>query len=102
MVRTGGKDQLEEEIDALFRLPLAEFTSERNTLAARLKKEKRINDAERVKLLGKPSISAWAVNQLYWEHRDALDRKSVVEGKSVDRCGRLSTNKKRYTECEPG
>ena len=65
--------KLEDEIDALFRLPVAEFTSERNTLAARLKKEGRANDAERVKLLGKPSVSAWAVNQLYWNHRDAFD-----------------------------
>lgn len=82
MVRNGGKDQLEDEIDALFRLPLTEFTSERNALTARLKKEKRINDAERVKLLGKPSISAWAVNQLYWEHRDAFDQ-LIATGKRL-------------------
>jgi len=65
--------KLEEEIDALFRLPLADFTSARNTLVARLKKERRQNDAERVKLLTKPPISAWAVNQLYWNHRDAFN-----------------------------
>lgn len=65
--------KLEDEIDALFRLPLAEFTGERNTLAARLKKEGRANEAERVKLLGKPSVSAWAVNQLYWNHRNDFD-----------------------------
>lgn len=65
--------KLEDEIDALFRLPVAEFTGKRNTLAARLKKEGRANDAERVKLLGKPSVSAWAVNQLYWNHRDDFD-----------------------------
>jgi len=58
----------------LFRLPLAEFTGERNTLAARLKKEGRRNDADRVKLLAKPSVSAWAVNQLYWDHRQAFDQ----------------------------
>jgi hypothetical protein len=58
----------------LFRLPLAEFTGERNTLAARLKKEGRRNDADRVKLLAKPSISAWTVNQLYWDHREAFDQ----------------------------
>jgi hypothetical protein len=69
----GGGAKLEGEIDDLFRLPLAEFTGARNTLAARLKKEGRANDAERVKLLGKPPISAWAVNQLYWDHRDAFD-----------------------------
>ena len=27
-----------------------------------------------MKALVKPSISAWAVNQLYWNHRDAFDR----------------------------
>lgn len=68
-----GGAKLEGEIDDLFRLPLAEFTGARNTLAARLKKEGRANDAERVKLLGKPPVSAWAVNQLYWDHRDAFD-----------------------------
>lgn len=68
------KRKLEDEIDDLFRLPLAEFTSARNALAARLKKEGRANDAERVKLLSKPSVSAWAVNQLYWDHREAFDQ----------------------------
>jgi hypothetical protein len=53
---------------------LAEFTAARNTLAARLKQGGRGNEAERVKGLVKPSISAWAVNQLYWNHRDAFDR----------------------------
>ncbi|MEN3327121.1 MAG: hypothetical protein V7638_1928 [Acidobacteriota bacterium] len=68
------KSKLEDDIDALFRLPLAEFTGERNALAARLKKEGRRDDADRVKLLAKPSVSAWAVNQLYWDHREAFDR----------------------------
>ena len=68
------KSKLEDDIDALFKLPLAEFTGERNALAARLKKEGRRDDADRVKLLAKPSVSAWAVNQLYWDHRDAFDQ----------------------------
>jgi len=68
------KRKLDDEIDDLFRLPVAEFTGARNALAARLKKEGRPNDAERVKLLAKPSVSAWAVNQLYWDHRDAFDQ----------------------------
>ena len=68
------KNSLDDEIDSLFRLPLAEFTSARNTLAARLKKEGHLNDADRVKLLAKPSISAWTVNQLYWNHRKAFDQ----------------------------
>ncbi len=68
------KSKLEDEIDALFILPLAEFTSVRNTLAARLKKEGHRDEAERVKLLGKPPVSAWAVNQLYWNHRDEFEQ----------------------------
>ena len=65
--------KIEDEIDELYRLPLVEFTTARNALAGRLKKEGRADDAERVKLLVKPSVSAWAVNQLYWSHRDAFD-----------------------------
>lgn len=68
------KSKLEDEIDALFTLPLTDFTSVRNTLAARLKKEKRTDEAERVKLLTKPPVSAWAVNQLYWNHRDEFEQ----------------------------
>src|SRR5678815_2995640 len=68
------KRKLDDEIDDLFKLPVAEFTNARNALSARLKKEGRANDAERVKLLAKPSVSAWAVNQLYWDHRDAFDQ----------------------------
>jgi hypothetical protein len=66
--------KLDDDIDGLFKLPVADFTSARNTLAARLKKEGRQNEAERVKLLVKPSISVWTVNQLYWKHREAFDQ----------------------------
>src|SRR5580765_529149 len=65
---------LEDEVDALFRLPLAEFTGARNALAARLKKSGRGDDSLLVKALVKPSISAWAVNQLYWNHREAFEQ----------------------------
>lgn len=85
MVRNGGKQdqnvgrkrgetRLEADLDALFRLPFAEFTAARNSLARQLKQGGRGNEADFVKALVKPSISAWAVNQLYWNHRDAFDR----------------------------
>ena len=73
--RTKGK--LEDDVDALFKLPLAEFTGARNALAAQLKKSGRGDiggEAALVKALAKPSVSAWAVNQLYWNHRDAFDQ----------------------------
>ena len=65
--------ELEDDVDALFKLPLAEFTAARNALAAGLKKAGKPREAEHVKALVKPSISAWAVNQLYWKHRDAFE-----------------------------
>ncbi len=94
-MRRNEKD-IENEIDALFVLPLADFTEARNALAVRLKKDGRVNDAERVKSLQKPPVSAWAVNQLYWRHREAFDRllatgeqfrkaqTSQLSGKAVD------------------
>jgi hypothetical protein len=68
------RDDHDDDVDALFRLPLAEFTGARNTLAARLKKSGRRDEAVLVKALAKPPVSAWAVNQLYWNHREAFDR----------------------------
>lgn len=65
---------VDAEIDALFQLPLAEFTAARNALAKRLKGEGQPLDAERVKALAKPPAPAWAVNQLYWHDPKAIER----------------------------
>ena len=62
------------DLDALFTLPLAGFTAARNALVKRLKQSERSDEAARVMALPKPSISAWAVNQLYWKHRNEFDR----------------------------
>jgi hypothetical protein len=62
------------EIDALFRLPVTEFTAARNALAVRLKKAGQADAAAQVKALPKPPVSAWAVNQLYWNDRKAFDQ----------------------------
>jgi hypothetical protein len=70
------------EIDALFQLPLTEFTSARNALASRLRKAGRAADSERVKALQKPPATAWAVNQLYWRHRPELE-KLLAAGEKV-------------------
>jgi hypothetical protein len=61
-------------IDDLFQLPLSEFTAARNALASQLKKSGHADEAARIKTLAKPSISAWAVNQLFWRHRKLFDR----------------------------
>jgi DNA repair exonuclease SbcCD ATPase subunit len=71
-------EQLEDEINALFKLPLAEFIGSRNELAAKLKRGDRSGDASVVKALAKPTVSSWAVNQLYWNHREAFDHLLVT------------------------
>jgi hypothetical protein len=75
--------------DDLYKLPLDEFTSARNTLA------KESGDNE-LKKLEKPNLAAWAVNQLYWRERKLYDdviktstqvrtaHKQMLAGKSVD------------------
>jgi hypothetical protein len=63
-----------DAIDELFQLPLADFTAARNSLASRLRKSGKREEADQVKALPKPSISAWAINQLFWKHRKAYDR----------------------------
>jgi len=75
------RSKIDAEIDALFQLPLAEFTSERNALAARLKKEGRADDAARVKALAKATATAWAVNQLYWRDRKDFDHLLALSAK---------------------
>lgn len=66
--------KFDDDVDSLFKLPLTEFIGARKTLAVRLKQDKRSDEAERVKALSKPSVSAWTVNQLYWRQREPFDR----------------------------
>ncbi|HEY3579633.1 MAG TPA: hypothetical protein VGK82_03785 [Pyrinomonadaceae bacterium] len=72
-IGSASRSKLNDEVDELFKLPLAEFTDARNALAKRLKQSNRANDANLVKTLTKPSVSAWTVNQLYWDHRDQFE-----------------------------
>ena len=54
----------DEELDRLYALPLEEFTRARDGRARELRKEGKREAADEVKALGKPSLPAWAVNQL--------------------------------------
>ena len=105
IVRTSGK--LNDDVDELFKLPLAEFTDARNTLAKQLKLNGRANDANLVKSLTKPSVSAWTVNQLYWHHREEFDtllaagqrfRKAQTSGKIADMRGSLEARREALSE----
>jgi hypothetical protein len=61
--------RLDEELDRLYGLPLAEFTRERNKLARELLGAGEREAADEVKSLRKPSLSAWTVNQLARKER---------------------------------
>jgi hypothetical protein len=55
---------IERELDRLFGLPLAEFTSARNELARQLKSAGDLDGAAQVRALVKPSMPVWVINQL--------------------------------------
>jgi hypothetical protein len=61
---------LDDNIDDLYKQPLADFTAARNALAKSLSGD----HAKRVKALAKPSVVSWAVNQVYWRSRPVYDR----------------------------
>jgi hypothetical protein len=69
--------ELDEELGRLYALPLDEFTSARNELAKQLRKESRREEADHVKALAKPSVAAWAVNQL--AHRRTKRLRALLE-----------------------
>ncbi|MGI5864583.1 MAG: hypothetical protein ACOX6T_21385 [Myxococcales bacterium] len=52
------------EVDQLFALPLERFTAARDKLSARLRREGKGQLATQVKALRKPTVPAWAVDQL--------------------------------------
>jgi hypothetical protein len=71
--RLAAVPDLEEELDRLFGLPLSSYTSARNDLARRLRAAGRTDAAEATAKLPKPSLSAWAVNQLSRQRRPDLE-----------------------------
>ena len=63
----------DRDIDRLYQLPLGEFTGVRNAMAKAAGKS-----GAAIKALEKPSVPAWAVNQLYWRHRRAYEKLNRV------------------------
>lgn len=61
-----------ELLDRLYGLPLGEFTQARDQLAAELRESGDRDAAARVKKLRRPSVAAWAVNQLVRHHRSEV------------------------------
>jgi hypothetical protein len=69
----GKKPSLDSEIAELYAQPFGGWTAARNALAARLRGEGRKADAATVKALRKPSLSAWAVNQLFRQEAEGME-----------------------------
>lgn len=78
---------LDDRIDRLYQVDLGAFVAERNALA------KSAKNAD-VKTLVKPSVPAWAVNQLYWRHR-------VLYGRLVQRAEAVREQHRRLLANEP-
>jgi hypothetical protein len=76
------EDDLEGRIDELYALPLEQFIAEREVLVKELRAAGRRDEAVRAAGLNKPSVAAWAVNQVVrsqakaaralWEAGDAV------------------------------
>jgi hypothetical protein len=60
------------DADDLYGLPLERFVAERTALAKTLRSHDRREDAARVAKLAKPSVAAWAVNQLVRTQKSAV------------------------------
>ena len=58
----------ERAIDALYQGPLGDFVASRNALVKALRASGDRDGANAVKGLAKPSLPAWAANQVFWKH----------------------------------
>ncbi|MEP6863873.1 MAG: hypothetical protein ABJE66_24815 [Deltaproteobacteria bacterium] len=65
--------KFEDARRALYQAPLAEFVKERKRLADELRAAGEAKPAAKLRTLPRPSVSAWATNQLYWHARDVFD-----------------------------
>jgi DNA repair exonuclease SbcCD ATPase subunit len=64
---------LEKELDRLYAVDPVTFVAERERLVGNLREEGRREDAEQVKRLRKPTVSAWTINQLSRRDRREID-----------------------------
>ena len=81
-----------DDVDRLYELPLDEFTSARNELA------KRTGDAS-IKELKKPSVSAWAVNQLA-RRREVDLRRLLRAGEQLEKAQKDAVRGRGQAEFE--
>lgn len=80
---TGAMTLAPDDIDALYQVPLSEFTAARNALAKALGPA-----GADVKALEKPTLPAWAVNQVYWKNPEVWS--ALVEASTAMRQAHVS------------
>jgi hypothetical protein len=73
---------MDDEVDRLYSKPLAEFTAARDALARALRRNGDTEAAQEVKALRKPTVSAWAINQLARKERMKV-RSLLVAGETL-------------------
>jgi hypothetical protein len=66
-------DDLDQELDRLYALEPATFVAARDALVRELRDSGRREEAAEVKSLRKPTVSAWAINQLTRQERRQVD-----------------------------
>ncbi len=71
--RSIGEMTFEDARRALYQAPLAAFVKERTRLANELRAAGEIKAGAKLRQQPRPSVSAWATNQLYWHARDVFD-----------------------------
>jgi hypothetical protein len=64
----------DDAVAALHRAPFDDFVAERKRLAAELKASGDTAGAARLSKYARPTISAWAVNHLWWNDREGVER----------------------------
>jgi hypothetical protein len=64
----------DDAVRELYQVPHATFVTERKRLAGEVKAAGDKAGATKLGKLPRPPISAWAVNQLWWQARDAFDK----------------------------
>jgi chromosome segregation ATPase len=76
-----------DPIDELFALPPEQFTAARDALAKRLKAEGNSDASAAVKKLARPTVAAWALNQLPHQHPEVVEE-VVAAGAELRRAQR--------------
>jgi hypothetical protein len=87
---------IDAELDRLYGLPLEEFTKARNSLSARLQKAGETDVAAEVKALAKPSVPAWAVNQLARTRKH--DVRALLDAAERSRSGKAKSLREELDE----